>query len=208
MSSANTAIGQSRDYKGPDGRCKKKTERSENGKTRRGGQDCRYHSRPGIKSELSEPAPYAEAAMNSQFEVTPFPVAPVEPPKEPEAGSETVLLLRQIVEIQREQLTLLRASAAAHDAGARWRAFLTRWREAFPDLAESCREAMLILERSYGALIAELVEHLRQDGSDGLDSDFALQEFLDRYGIRLAQLGTILNLVAPLAEATSQGESS
>jgi hypothetical protein len=36
-----------------------------------------------------------------------------------------------------------------------------------------------------------------------------VQEFLDRYGMRLAQLGTILNLVAPLAEAgPSQGESA
>ena len=40
-----------------------------------------------------------------------------------------------------------------------------------------------------------------------LDTDFALQEFLDKYGMRLAQLGTILNLVAPLAEASQQGES-
>src|SRR5580693_2026902 len=31
---------------------------------------------------------------------------------------------------------------------------------------------------------------------------------LDRYGMRLAQLGTILNLVAPLAEAGSQNESA
>jgi hypothetical protein len=117
-------------------------------------------------------------------------------------------LLRQILEIQREQLALLQASAAAHDHSSRWRAFLARWREDFPDLSDSCRGALLILERSYGSLIAELVERLRQDGGDGLDTDFALQEFLDRYGMRLAQLGTILNMVAPLAEASSQEESS
>ena len=40
-----------------------------------------------------------------------------------------------------------------------------------------------------------------------IDNDFALQEFLDRYGMRLAQLGTILNLVAPLAECSTQGEA-
>jgi hypothetical protein len=35
-----------------------------------------------------------------------------------------------------------------------------------------------------------------------------LQDFLDRYGMRLAQLGTILNLVGPLAEAGNQSEAS
>jgi hypothetical protein len=35
-----------------------------------------------------------------------------------------------------------------------------------------------------------------------------LQDFLDRYGLRLGQLGNILNLVAPLAEAGPQSESS
>lgn len=130
---------------------------------------------------------------------------PTEPPA---VASETVELLRQILEVQREQLNYLRASAAAHDMGARWRAFLARWQQDFPDLAEACRKSLPILERSYGKLLAELTERLSQDGDDALDNDFALQEFLDRYGMRLAQLGSILNLVAPLAEAGPQGEST
>ena len=35
-----------------------------------------------------------------------------------------------------------------------------------------------------------------------------MQEFLDRYGMRLAQLGTILNLVGPLADVTPGGEAT
>lgn len=145
--------------------------------------------------------------MNSQFDVTPFASGPVQTPTLP-SSAETVELLRQILDAQREQLALLRASAAAHDAGSRWRAFLARWREDFPDLSGSCREALMSLEKAYGALLAELVEQLRQSGSGALDTDFALQEFLDRYGMRLTQLGTILNMVAPLAEASSQGGAS
>jgi hypothetical protein len=143
-----------------------------------------------------------------QFQVTPFAAGPVEAPRELPPGTESVELLRQILEIQREQLGLARAAAAAHDAGARWRAFLARWRQDFPDLSEACKEALPILERTYGAMMAELAEQLRQEGNDALESDFALQEFLDKYGMRLAQLGTILNLVAPLAEASAQAESS
>jgi hypothetical protein len=117
-------------------------------------------------------------------------------------------LLRQILEVEREQLAQLRAFLGAHDGGARWRAFLERWRQQFADLPQACRQALPILEQSYGKLIAELTEHLCQNGSDALDNDFALQEFLDRYGMRLTQLGTILNLVAPFAEPGSQSESA
>jgi hypothetical protein len=146
--------------------------------------------------------------MNFQFEVTPSVVFPPAERAPAAPVPESVELLRQILEVQREQLAQLRASAAAHDAGARWRAFLTRWQQDFPGLADACRKSLPQLERSYGSLIAELTEHLCQNGHDALDTDFALQEFLDRFGMRLAQLGTILNLVAPLAEAGPQGESA
>lgn len=145
-----------------------------------------------------------EALMNFQMDVTPS-TPPAVSAAPSDGASDSVSLLRQILEVQRDQLAFLRA---AHDVGSRWRAFVARWREDFPDLASSCREAMPYLERSYGALITELGEHLREQGSDGLDTDFSLQEFLDRYGMRLAQLGTVLNIVAPLAEAGGQGESA
>jgi hypothetical protein len=112
-----------------------------------------------------------------------------------------------MLEVQREQLSYQRAAAAAHDMTSRWRAYLTRWQQEFPNLADSCRKALPVLERSYGRMLTELAERLNED-DDPLDNDFALQEFLDRYGMRLAQLGTILNLVAPLAEAGPQGETT
>jgi hypothetical protein len=130
------------------------------------------------------------------------------PPTPPQA--ETADLLRQILEVQREQLAYLRATAAAHDSGGRWRAFLNRWQEDFPTLSDACKKSIPLLEKTYGKLIIDLTEHLTQaEDSDPLDTDFALQEFLDRFGMRLAQLGTILNLVAPLAEAgpPQQGEA-
>ena len=146
--------------------------------------------------------------QSHQFDVTPYASAPVEPQRDVVGSSETSELLRQMLEIQREQLALARATAAAHDTGARWRAFFARWRQDFPELAGSSKDALPILEKAYGAMMAEMVEQLRQEGTNALETDFALQEFLDKYGMRLAQLGTILNLVAPLAEAGTQGEAS
>lgn len=112
---------------------------------------------------------------------------------------EMVDLLRQILEVQKEQLNHLKA---VHDHQARWRAFLARWQTDFPDLAEGCRQTVPVLERVYVNLISELTARLGTgEEEESLDSDFALREFLDLYGMRLAQLGTILNQVAPLAES-------
>lgn len=144
--------------------------------------------------------------MHFQFDMSAVAFPALESVQAP--ASEVHDLLRQMLEVQREQLAHLRTFAGAHDGGARWRAFLERWRQDFGDLPQACRQALPILERSYGKLIAELADHLCQNGSDALENDFALQEFLDRYGMRLTQLGTILNLVAPFAEAGSQSESA
>ena len=119
--------------------------------------------------------------------------------KEAPANTEVIDLLRQILEVQREQLHHARNAAAAHDMTSRWRSFLARWQHEFPDLSQGCRHALPMLERAYGQLIADLTDRLSDE--DALDTDFALQDFLDRFGMRLAQLGTILNLVTPLAEA-------
>jgi hypothetical protein len=147
--------------------------------------------------------------MNFQIDVSSAASSPgaETPPSETPASGDVADLLRQILDIQREQLACLRASAAAHDTTARWRAFLSRWQQELPDLSEGCRKAMPLLERSYGHLIHELTSRLNEDAYD-LENEFSLQEFLDRNGMRLAQLGTIINLIAPLGEAAPPSEST
>jgi hypothetical protein len=143
-----------------------------------------------------------------QFDIASFNPQPasVNPP---DANTPAAELLRQILEVQKQHLAHAQAWAAANDPGARWRALVARWRADFPDLPDTCREVLPTLERAYGAILESLVQELRQQGNDALDSEFALQDFLDRYGMRLGQLGNILNLVAPLAEAgPPQNEAS
>jgi hypothetical protein len=146
--------------------------------------------------------------MNFQIDVTStLPATPVEPPAAATpVPTDQTELLRQLLEVQREQLAFHRAAAAAHDMTARWRTFLTRWDDEFPGLAAGCKKSLPHLERCYARMINELNDRL--DDDEGVDNEFSLQEFLDRYGMRLAQLGTILNLVGPLAEAATQNETS
>ncbi len=109
-------------------------------------------------------------------------------------------LLRQLLTVQQEQVSLFKAQHANQDSGSRWRSFLARWEDEFPQIAASCREALPILERAYLSLIRDLTERLNTQEGDNLDNEFVLGEFLDRYGIRLSQIGNILGQLAPLAE--------
>jgi hypothetical protein len=102
--------------------------------------------------------------------------------------------------VQKELLAVQRTQAAAQDGLARWRAFLARWQTDFPDIGMACKLVLPLVERAYLNLIRELTDRLREEDG-GLDDDFALGEFLDRYGMRLNQLATILGQLAPLADA-------
>ncbi|HMC64598.1 MAG TPA: hypothetical protein VKI65_06640 [Gemmataceae bacterium] len=145
--------------------------------------------------------------MHLQFVMSQHTALPAVPATT--AGADTADLLRQLLEVQREQLALQKTTAAAHDMTARWRAFLARWHEDFPQLAESCKSVLPMLERSFGELVGDLADYLRDSDNAALGNEFTLGEFLDRYGMRVSQLGGILGLVGLIAEAaTPRGDSA
>lgn len=119
----------------------------------------------------------------------------------PPLGSNVNELLRQMVELQREQLSVMKSqNSAAQEGQNRMRAFLSRWQTEFPDIGASCRRVIPLIERAYLHLIQEMTERV-SDEDDGLSNDFLLGEFLDRYGTRLSQLGNILSQLGPMADA-------
>lgn len=138
--------------------------------------------------------------MNFQFEVAGPGAMPQEPVPH-HAPANPVELLRQILETQKETNALLKHMIIANDSGHRWRMFLNRWNEHYPELAASCKQVLPQIERAYMDIMNELSERLNDDGPDALDNEFTLGEFLDKYGMKLGQMGQILNLVTPLAEA-------
>lgn len=113
-------------------------------------------------------------------------------------------LLRQLIDVQREQLQLSRLAAMNADMAARSRKFLERWQQEFPGIAADCKAVLPAMERVYLKMVNELVERLNSGELDDFDSEFILGEFLDKYGMRLNQLNTIIGQLAPLAEAAPQ----
>jgi len=144
--------------------------------------------------------------MHFQFQVAPPNASAIPDPPALVSSNETNDLLRQLIEAQREQIGLLRAMVAVHDNTSRWRAFLARWQSDYPDVGSQCRTMMPMIERAYMGMIADLLEMLNRDGAETLENEFTLNEFLDRYGVRLGQLGGIVSLISPLAEAARTDE--
>jgi hypothetical protein len=136
--------------------------------------------------------------MNAPLYVVPH--APVQPPEPALGVFELADLMRQSVELQREQVGLLKAQQAAQDNTARWRAFLTRWAGEFPDAGGACKQILPVIERAYLALVRDMTDRLKETGDDLCD-EFVMGEFLDRFGVRLSQLGNILSQIGPLADA-------
>ena len=154
--------------------------------------------------------------MQFQFDIASTSKTP--PPAPMPVTPETVPdLLRQMLELQRDQFSqmlelqreqLNHAQATAQDNLSRWRNMLTRWNDAYPEFAEHCKLAYPLLERCYVQLLANMVEELTQQGEDALDNEFAVQEFLDRYGMKIGQLSHLLGIVGPLSEAAQQNEAA
>ena len=114
-------------------------------------------------------------------------------------------LLQQLLEVNREQAALLRNLAGAQDQTNRWRAFLQRWENSIPDLGQTCLQALPVLEGAFAKSIQEITDRLVKDGDD-LQEEFCLQEFLDRFGNRITQLATLMNMIGPLAESALTNE--
>jgi hypothetical protein len=146
--------------------------------------------------------------MQFQFDITTAQQPkPVPPPATPEAIPE---ILRQILDLQREGFTQMLEVQREHLAHARqvhqehmqrWRNLLGRWEKEFPDLAGQCKQGYPVLERAYLGLVSNISQELADQGADGFESDFALQDFLDRHGMRIGQLVQLLSIIGPLSEA-------
>jgi hypothetical protein len=154
--------------------------------------------------------------MQFQFDIASTSKIPpaVPQPTTPETVPD---LLRQILDTQRDQLTkilevqqehLNHVRTAAQDNVSRWRNLLARWQAEHPEFAEHCKKAYPLMEKSYVQLLVSMVEEVANLGDEALDNEFAVQEFLDRYGMKIGQLSHLLSIIGPLSEAAQQNEAS
>jgi hypothetical protein len=123
--------------------------------------------------------------------------------------AETNRLLRDIATLQHKSCELLVELLNQVSQQQRQRlAELKAWKEANPQLANSCRRAAESLAKVHTEFLAGMARDAADNAEDFADSEYALGEFIDRYGPRLAHFNGVLQLFAQLGAPLPQADAS
>lgn len=122
---------------------------------------------------------------------------------------ETTRLLRDMVVLQQKSCELLAELLNQVSQQQRQRtAELKAWRDANPELAVSCRQAAESLAKVHTEFLASVAREAFENAEDYVDSEYALGEFIDRYGPRLAHFNGVLQLFGQLGAPPQQPGSA
>ena len=110
-----------------------------------------------------------------------------------------IALLRELVHGQQRQNKLLEDLGQQTVALQKQRlSELQQWKEANPELARACRHAAETLSRVQTQFLENLTEEICDNQEHLMDGEFMLNEFVDRFGPRLAHLNGVLQVLAQL----------
>ena len=165
---------------------------------------------PKIVTQSSPSA--ARALMNdvppvcTQLDISAITVSPTIPVMMPTAdASETNRLLRDMIAVQNRSCDLLAELVNQVSLQQRQRtAELKAWKEANPTLATACRHAAESLSKVHGEFLSTIANEAYDNAESFSDSDYALGDFLDRYGPRLAHFNGVLQLLSQLGAQPPQ----
>jgi chromosome condensin MukBEF ATPase and DNA-binding subunit MukB len=124
----------------------------------------------------------------------------------PGAGDATegVGLLREILAAQDRQNDLLEEMVSHFCSTQRQRANeLGNWKQANPGLARSCRLAAEALSKVQTEYLMGLTQEISENFETLRDGEFMLNEFIDRFGPRLAHLNGLLQVLSQLSSTPS-----
>ncbi len=145
--------------------------------------------------------PQSASALFTQIDISPSSQSSSS--KSSPTDHEQTELLHQILaaldrnnELLEEVLT--NSTAAQRQRGEE----LRNWRNANPQLADSCKRAAESLARVQSEFLHQMTSEI-DDNSDAMeDGDFVFNEFVDRFGPRLAHLNGVLQLLSQLGSGS------
>jgi hypothetical protein len=150
--------------------------------------------------------------LYTQIDVFPTctPPQPVLPkPVTTEHSPQLYGLLSELVSVQDRQTALLEelVSTIAHSHRRRL-IELGMWKLSHPELAEYCKRAAKKLERIQADQLSSITEEIETNSDVLFDSEFGLNEFIDRFGTRFLQLNSLLQVLTQLGNAPDLQVSS
>lgn len=149
----------------------------------------------------NDPSP--RPPLYSQIDVANSAYSP-QAPVSGAAGGEVAAVLREILAAQDRQNELLEEMVSQLSAPQRQRAAeIGQWKQANPSLARNCRMAAEALSKVQTEYLAGLTEEINENFETLRDGEFMLNEFVDRFGPRLAHLNGLLQVLSQLSTPTN-----
>jgi hypothetical protein len=109
-------------------------------------------------------------------------------------------LLREILSAQDRQNELLEELVNQLSAAQKQRSSeLGQWKQANPRLARNCRLAAEALGKVQTEFLESLTTEVNANYENLLDGEFMLNEFVDRFGPRMAHLNGLLQVLSQLS---------
>ncbi len=109
-------------------------------------------------------------------------------------------VLQQLVAAQDRQNELLEELVEQMGSSQRQRAAeLSQWKQANPHLARKCRNAAEKLAKVQSTFLEIVAEEINDNSDCLMDGEFMLNEFVDRFGPRLAHLNGVLQVLSQLS---------
>ena len=127
-------------------------------------------------------------------------VSPGAHPRSISPREEHTDLLREVLNAQERTNELLEDLVATMATQQKQRASeLHQWRNAHPKLARACRDAAEALSKVQIEYLNRLTDDINDQSDDMVEGEFVLNEFVDRYGPRLAHLNGVIQVLAQLS---------
>ncbi len=122
------------------------------------------------------------------------------PPSGQNGEAAMIALLRQLVVGQNKSNQLLEELVQQQNVVQRQRTTeLGQWKDANPELARCCRSAAETLSRVQTEFLRSLTDEVIDNEDALMDGDFMFNEFVDRFGPRLAHLNGVLQVLSQLS---------
>ena len=117
-----------------------------------------------------------------------------------DAVTEQTELLREVLSAQDRTNELLEELVGVMASTQRQRSQeLHQWKQANPELASTCRRAAEALSRVQVEYLERITDEISDTAEDMVHGEFILNEFVDRFGPRLAHLNGVIQVLAQLS---------
>ena len=127
----------------------------------------------------------------------------------PSAHHEQISLLREILSSLDRNNDLLEELMSALGSNQKQRASeLNQWKQANPELAQSCHDAAEALSQVQIAFLNKMTEEINDSAEGLMEGEFLLTEFVDRFGPRLAHLNGVIQVLSQLSSMNTPSDST